>query len=161
MAASTNKKVLVARFDRETLQGFVQTPGGLGPDAVELLTPEGTLVRIPYSETKAVCFVRDFEGGESWRKHRAFQTRPKSPGLWVRLRFRDGDSLEGMLANNLLLVEPGGFSVVPPDPTFQNQRVFVPREALGGVEVLGVIGSSLRKRAAKRPDEDQQLQMFE
>ena len=160
MAASTNKKVLVARFDRETLLGFVQTPGGLGADAVEILTPEGTLLRIPYSETKAVCFVRDFESGESWRKHRAFLTRPKSPGLWVRLGFRDGDSLEGMLANNLLLLEPAGFSLVPPDPTFQNQRIFVPREALAGVEVLGVIGSSLRKRP-KPADEDQQLPMFE
>ena len=59
----------------------------------------------------------------------------------MRLLFRDGDSLEGMLANNLMLVEPAGFSVVPPDPTFQNQRVFVPRRALESVQVLGVIGS--------------------
>ena len=162
MAGSTNKKVLVARFDRETLQGFVQVPGGLGTDGVELLTPDGTLQRVSYAETKAVCFVRDFEGGESWRKNRVFLTRPKSPGLWVRLGFRDGDSLEGVLANNLLLVEAGGFSVIPPDPTFQNQRIFVPREALSGVEVLGVIGSSARKRAAKRPEEeDKQLGMFD
>ncbi len=162
MAASTNKKVLLARFDRETLAGFVQTPGGFGADAVELLTPEGSLVQIPYSEAKAVCFVRDFESGETWREHRSFATRPKSAGLWVRLRFRDGDSIEGMLANNLMSVEPIGFSIVPPDPTFQNQRIFVPRAALSEVQVLGVIGSGLRRRPApKAADSTHQIEMFE
>ena len=35
MALASNKKVLVARFDRETLHGFVQTPAGLEGDAVD------------------------------------------------------------------------------------------------------------------------------
>ena len=162
MAQIANKRVLVARFDRETLRGFVQSPGGLATDQLELLTPDGALVKIPYSETKLVCFVRDFDSGESWREHRAFSTRPKTAGLWVRLRFRDGDSLEGMLANNLLQVEAGGFSIVPPDPTFQNQRIFVPRAALEEVQVLGVIGSPLRRGAAKKVEKEEgQLEMFE
>ena len=162
MALTTNKRVLLARFDRETLAGFVQTPAGFGAESIELLTPEGTVVQVPYTETKVVCFVRDFEHGESWRDHRAFSTRPKSAGLWVRLLFRDGDTVEGMLANNLLLVEPAGFSITPPDPTFQNQRLFVPKAALADVQVLGVIGSPLKRRPAKKVDEDQgQLQMFD
>ena len=162
MAASTNKKVLVARFDRETLSGFVQTPGGLEADAVELLTQAGSLVRIPFSEVKAVCFVRDFDSGETWREHRNYLTRPKSAGLWLRLRFRDGDSIEGMVANNLMQLETNGFSIVPPDPTFQNQKIFVPRAALSDVQVLGVIGSPLRRRAAKAAEKDEgQLEMFD
>ncbi len=162
MAVTTNKRVLLARFDRETLAGFIQTPFGFGAESIELLSPEGTVVQVPYSETKVICFVRDFEAGETWRDHRAFSTRPKSAGLWVRLLFRDGDSVEGMLANNLLLVESAGFSIIPPDPTFQNQRLFVPKAALADVQVLGVIGSPLKRRPAKKVDEDQgQLQMFE
>jgi len=160
VASSTNKKVLIARFDRAPLQGFVQTPEGLQAEAVELLTPDGNLIQVPLSETKAVCFVRDFENTESWRKHRSFATRPKTAGLWVRLKFRDGDTLEGLLPNNLMLMEPNGYSILPPDPTFQNQRMFVPRMALEGVEVLGVIGSPLRKRA-KPTEGDSQLKMFE
>lgn len=160
MALTTNKRVLLARFDRETLAGFVQTPGAFGADSIELLTPDGALLKIPYSETKVVCFVRDFETGETWREHRAFATRPKSPGLWVRLLFRDGDSLEGMVANNLLLIEPAGFSIVPPDPTFQNQKLFVPRAALADVQVLGVIGSPLRRRQKKVEKQEGQLEMF-
>ena len=159
MAQSTNKKVHLARFDREPLEGFVQASGGMEGDTIELLTPAGSLLRIPVSETKAVCFVRDFDAGESWREHRTFQTRPKSPGLWVRLVFRDGDSIEGMVQNNLMLVEPAGFGIIPPDPTFQNQRIFVPRAALREVQVLGVVGSPLKRRVGKKPAVDQ-LEMF-
>lgn len=161
MALATNKKVLVVRFDRETLSGFLQVPGGFGPDSIELLTPEGALVQVPYADTKVVCFVRDFESGETWRDHRGFSTRPKTAGLWVRLLFRDGESIEGMIPNNLMQIEPSGFSIVPPDPTFQNQRIFVPRAALADVQVLGVIGSPLKRKAAKKVGKDEgQLEMF-
>jgi uncharacterized protein DUF6982 len=161
VASASNKKVLVARFDREALEGFVQMPGGLEGDAIELLRPEGSLVRIPYSETKIVCFVRDFDGQESWREHRSFATRPKSAGLWVRFGFRDADWIEGIVSNNLLSYEAAGFTATPPDPSFQNQRIFVPRLALASVEVLGVIGSSLRRRAPAKKPQDGQLKMFD
>jgi hypothetical protein len=162
MALASNRKVLVVRFDRESIAGFVQTPSGLEGDAVELLRPEGTLVRVPFADTKLVSFVRDFDLGETWQEHRAFATRPKTAGLWVRFRLRDGDWLEGILPNNLLQIEAAGFTAVPADPSSQNQRIFVPRGALSGVEVLGVIGGSPRsRRPAKKPREDEgQLKMF-
>jgi hypothetical protein len=160
VAQSTNKKVLLARFDREPVEGFVQASVGFDGEAIDVLTPSGSLLRVPVMETKAVCFVRDFDAGETWREHRTFLTRPKTPGIWVRLLFRDGDSVEGMLQNNLMLVEPAGFSIIPPDPTFQNQRIFVPRAALREVQVLGVIGSPLKRRPAKKPDGEGQLEMF-
>lgn len=161
MALASNKKVLLVRFERESLQGFIQTPSGLEGDRIELLRPDGGLVRVPFAETKLVCFVRDFESGETWRDHPGFAARPKTPGLWLRFRFRDGDWLEGLVPNNLLQIEPSGFSFVPPDPSFQNQRIFVPRAALSAVEVLGVIGSSLRRRAAKPAPDEGQLTMFD
>jgi hypothetical protein len=160
VAQSTNKKVLLARFDREPVEGFVQASAGFEGEAIEVLTPSGTLLRIPVSETKAVCFVRDFEAGETWREHRTFLTRPKMPGVWVRLLFRDGDSVEGMVPNNLMLVETAGFSIIPPDPTFQNQRIFVPRAALREVQVLGVVGSPLRRPKTKKTTAEEQLEMF-
>ncbi len=120
LGVSTNKKVLVSRFDREALSGFVN--------------PQSYL-----------CL---------------FTTRPKMEGLWVRMRFRDGDVMDGMLANNLLPLDQYGFSVVPPDPGFQNQRVFVPKAALLAIEVLGVVGSALRMRKPK-PVPKEQLKMFD
>ena len=160
MAQSTNKKVLLARFDREPVEGFVQASAGFDGEAIDVLTPSGNLLRVPVSETKAVCFVRDFDAGETWKAHRVFNTRPKAPGIWVRLLFRDGDSIEGMLQNNLMLVEAGGFGIIPPDPTFQNQRIFVPRAALREVQVLGVVGSPLKRRGTKKAVEEGQLEMF-
>jgi hypothetical protein len=159
---ATNKKVIVTRFDRDQVPGFVQTPGGFTAHAVELLTPSGTLVHVPYPEVKAVCFVRDFEDNEKWKMNRAYAARPKTAGLWVRLNFRDGDSSEGVIPNNLMLLEPEGFQVVPPDPSFLGQRLFVPREALRDLVVLGVIGSPLkRKRPPKvQPVETNQLGLF-
>ncbi|MEO7144188.1 MAG: hypothetical protein ABI165_11890, partial [Bryobacteraceae bacterium] len=86
-------------------------------------------------------------------------------GLWIRLRFRDAETLEGLLPNNLLLQEPYGFTFVPPDPTFQNQKIFTPRAALDEVQVLGVVGSPLkRSRSTKVLLEklpDNQLKMFD
>lgn len=160
MAQSTNKKVLLARFEREPVEGFVQASAGFEGETIEVLTPSGTLLRIPVADTKAVCFVRDFEAGEIWREHRTFLTRPKMPGVWVRLLFRDGDSLEGMLPNNLMLVDAKGFNIIPPDPTFQNQRIFVPKSALREVQVLGVVGSPLRRRQPAKPVGEGQLEMF-
>jgi hypothetical protein len=160
VAQSTNKKVLLARFDREPVEGFVHASAGFDEEAIEVLTPSGTLLRIPLFDTKAVCFVRDFDAGETWREHRTFLTRPKMPGIWVRLLFRDGDSVEGMLSNNLMLLDPTGFSIIPPDPTFQNQRIFVPKTALREVQVLGVVGSPMRRRQAPKPAEEQ-IELFE
>ncbi len=160
MAQSTNKKVLLARFDRESVEGFVHASAGFDGEAIEILSPSGTLIRVPVVDTKAVCFVRDFEVGETWQQHRTFLARPKMPGIWVRLLFRDGDSLEGMLPNNMMLVEAAGFNIIPPDPTFQNQRIFVPRPALREVQVLGVVGSPLRHPRSKKPHKEGQLEMF-
>lgn len=159
MATSTNKKVLVARFDKAALEGFAQVPEGLTADGLDVLSPAGALTRVPLTDVRAVCYIREFDDGETWRKHRTFLSRPKANGLWVRIRFRDGELLEGVMQNNLL-GDPGGFSIVPPDPTFQNQRIFVPREAAAAVEVLGVIGSPLRRVKKPAADADQQIELF-
>ena len=160
MGGSTNKKVLVSRFDREALSGFVNPQNYLLPEGLELLTQDGAVNVIPYEEVKLVCFVRDFQQGEPRKELRLFTTRPKMEGLWIRMRFRDGDAMDGLLTNNLLLLEPYGFSVIPPDPGFQNQRVFIPKAALSGVQVLGVIGSPLRIGKTK-PTPKEQIELFD
>ena len=160
MGGSTNKKVLVSRFDREPLSGFVNPQNYLLSEGLELLSQEGAVTIVPYGDVKLVCFVRDFQQGEPRKELRLFTTRPKMEGLWIRMRFRDGDAMDGLLSNNLLQLEPYGFSVIPPDPGFQNQRVFIPRAAVTGVQVMGVIGSPLRIRKTK-PTPKEQIDLFE
>ena len=155
MSGSTSKKVLVSRFDRESLSGFVNPQSYLQDHGLEFLSVAGAVSVVPYQDIKYVCFVRDFQHGELGKELRVFGTRPKMEGLWIRMRFRDGDEMDGMLSNNLLQIEPHGFSVIPPDPGFQNQRVFVPRAALAEVQVLGVVGSPLRTRRPKAVPKEQ------
>ncbi len=152
--------MLVTRFDREPLAGFVSPQSYLQPEGLELLSQSGAVSVVPYPDIKLVCFVRDFQQGEPRKELRLFTTRPKMEGLWVRMRFRDGDVMDGMLSNNLLQLDSYGLSVVPPDPGFQNQRIFVPKAALSTVQVLGVVGSPLRMRKPKLTPKEQ-LEMFD
>jgi hypothetical protein len=147
MANTTAKKVVVRRFDRESLTGFVNTFSYLQPKSIELLKPDGTLVLMPYSEVKSVSFVKNFEGDTESR--RVFLARPKLEGLWVRMVFNDGEVLDGIMPNNLLSWDFAGFTVTPPEPDGNNQRIFVPRQALRGIQVLGVVGSPLRGKRRK------------
>jgi hypothetical protein len=150
VTGSTTKKVVVRRFDREALSGYVNPLSFQQPAGVELMSVGGAVMVVPYVEIHSISFVRDFDSGSS-AERRTFNTRPKMEGLWVSLRFRDGDVTEGVLANNLVLLEPNGFTIIPPDPYSNTQRVFVPRTALVAVEVLGVVGSPLTRRKAKPP----------
>jgi hypothetical protein len=159
LPGSTSKKVLAVRFDREPVAGFIDPQRFLQLEGIEILSPSGTITTVPYHEVKALCYVRDFESILDWRRDRLFVTRPKMEGLWVRFRFRDGDFMDGLLPNNLLLTEPQGYTVAPPEPTFQNQRIFVPRAAVAEVRVLGVVGTQARRSRQTAPEE--QLTMFD
>jgi hypothetical protein len=152
LAGSTTKKAIIRRYEKEALAGYVNPLSFLQPEGVELLSAEGNVATVPYYDIKSIAFVRDFDqtGGA---ERSVFQTRPKMEGLWVRLRFRDGDVLEGVMPNNLLQVEPYGFSVAPPDSYSNQQRVFVPRGSLRAVEVLGVVGSPLKRKKAEAKEQ--------
>lgn len=159
MAVSTTKKVRISRFEREPLLGYVNPQTYLRPAGVELLTPEGNVAVVPYDEIKAVQFVKDFEPDPA-AERKVFATRPKLDGLWVRVKFRDGEVMDGILANNLLALQSQGFTVVPPDPYSNNQRLFLPRAALSELQVLGVVGSPLRRRKPK-PAPKEQIGLFD
>ncbi|HVY91950.1 MAG TPA: hypothetical protein VHA14_04340 [Bryobacteraceae bacterium] len=153
VAGSTAKKVVVRRFDRETLTGFVNPFSYLQPQNIEILRPDGSLSLLPYREVRSVSFVKDFEAAEE--APRVFLNRPKQEGLWVRMVFLDGEVMDGILPNNLLSWEAAGLTVTPPEPDSNSQKVFVPREALKSVQVLGVVGSPLRAKRKKAPTADQ------
>ena len=69
--------------------------------------------------------------------------------------------MDGILANNLLLLESAGFSVIPPDPSFQNQRIFVPKAALTSLLVMGVVGTPLRHPRKAKPVVKEQIGLFD
>jgi hypothetical protein len=154
LAGSTTKKAVIRRFDREPLSGYVNPASYLQLTGVELLSAQGAVATVPYDEIRTVAFVREF-GNLEEAPRRVFNTRPKMEGLWMSFQFRDGEVLEGVMPNNLLPVEPHGFTIIPPDPYSNQQRIFIPRIALRSVEVLGVVGSPLQRRKPKVPPKEQ------
>ena len=161
MAASTTKQAIVERYEKEALAGYINPFSFLQPAGIEMLSAQGNIVTVPYGDIKTISFVRDFQAEAAADPgRRVFQTRPKMDGLWVRLAFRDGDLMEGVLPNNLMQLEHYGFTVIPPDSYGNRQRVFVPRAALRSVEVLGVVGSPLTRRKPKAASKEQ-IGLFE
>jgi len=133
--------------DKKPLRGYLN-PARLGQlDPIDLLTPDGEHVQIPITRIRSIYFVREFSD-EFEPERKAFLSRPKLDGLWVKLRFTDGETLEGVIPNDLLLLLDNGLQITPPDLNSLSDRIFVPRSALSEVTVLGVVGIARRKPAA-------------
>jgi hypothetical protein len=124
---------------------------------LELLNTAGTVIAVDLREIKGVYFVREFGDSESLTR-KTFTSRPRAEGLWVRLRFKDSEVLEGLMPADLTQSTPEGFLVNPPDQRSNTQRIFVPRTALESLTVLAVIGATRRKRPAQ---DQRQVTMFE
>ena len=144
--ASTHKKVIVELHDRKSVRGYLN-PSRLGQiDPIDLLTTDGEHQELSLAKIRSIYFVRDFED-DFEPERRAFLSRPKLDGLWLRLRFLDGQSLEGVVPNDLLSLLDNGIQITPPDLNSNSDRIFVPRTALSEVTVLGVVGIARRKPA--------------
>src|SRR5512142_3301565 len=155
---STHKKVVVRKMDRDSINGFVGA-SFVVDGKLEMMNTAGNVVLIPLADVKGVFFVREFGDSESLIR-KTFTTRPRSEGLWVRLKFRDNDAIEGMLPNNLAEISPEGFLINPPDMRSNTQRIFVPRSALSELTVLAVIGGTQRKGKVAAGTDERQEQLF-
>ena len=133
--------------------------------SVELITRDGNLQRVEFSDVKALCFISENAKPNLFSEASLFERRPKFAGLWARFTFRDGDQLDGILPHNLLDWPRAGYLMAPPKAGAARQRVFVPKAALTGVELRGIVGRpaivrSLTSRPAQ-PAPDGQLSMFD
>jgi len=145
--ASTHKKVVIELLEKKLLRGYLNPARLPKAEVVDLLTPEGAHEEVPLEKVRAIYFVQDLEE-EIEMERKSFLSRPKLDGLWVRLRFRDGESLEGVIPNDLLAFQDNGLQMTPPDFNSNTDRIFVPRTALTELTVLGVVGIARRKPAA-------------
>jgi len=123
-----------------------------------VLNTSGNVVSIDLQDIKGIYFVREFVEPESLRK--TFTTRPRTEGLWVRLRFRDNEVMEGMMPNYLTLMTADGYLINPPDTRSNTQRIFIPRTALAQLTVLAVIGAAGGRRRAAAADDTRQMPIF-
>lgn len=142
--------MVIRTLQAKDFRGYLN-PAQLGQtESVDLLTLEGEHQQIELKDVKAIYFVREFtDNFEPERK--AFLSRPKLDGLWVRLKFKDNDTIEGIVSNDLLELLDRGVQIIPPDPRAESPRIFYPRTALSEMTVLGVVGVARRKPAKPLP----------
>ena len=92
---------------------------------------------IPAGETKAVFFVKRHEGAHDHDEVKFF-SEIAATDLWIRIKFVDGEVLEGQTENDTrLLVEPGIW-LRPFDSTGNNVLVYVAKSSVVEFHVMGV-----------------------
>jgi hypothetical protein len=154
--SQSHKKAIVRLHSTEALAGYISLggltdlDGGPVPGQVELLDLAGKVVMVPLAEVKWVCFIRDFNSGEMENPERlmkkTFAGRPRSAGVWLRLRLIDGDLIEGLAGNDVGLVSGPGLFLTPPDMRSNTQRMFLPRGSVKDLEIVMVIAPAGKRK---------------
>lgn len=143
------KKVIVRMWAGDYLPGYAAPP--TVPGLIAFLALDGRVVSTEAKDVKWVCYVREFTGGDLDHPERLLQKtflrRPRSPGIWCRIRLQDNDLIEGLAQNDLSLLDASGLSLLPPDIRSNTQRMMIPRPSIRELEILAVI----RKNTPRQP----------
>lgn len=142
---------IVVQFGDRTIKGYLESP--LWNTIEELLSnaplssPVSFRIRLLDSnaiedilvkDAKAIFYVKSFEGNSD-HNHLNFSTRsPAGLGIWMRLQFRDGEVMEGIVYNSLRYLVDPGFFLLPTDPGSNNQLVYVVKSWVVDHRVLGL-----------------------
>lgn len=92
----------------------------------ELAGPPDNKLAVPFTDLKAIFFVKDLEGNAAYTESKAVD--PSVRGRRVAVIFRDGEELVGTTVN--YNSSAPGFFVQPADPESNNERVFVVAQAI-------------------------------
>jgi hypothetical protein len=165
--ASGQKKVIVRRFNDQLHWGYLPQEVSLLHGYVELIDPAAHVTPILLTDIKWIAYVRDFNLNDRHLPERLdrkkFAARPRTEGLWLRLRLTDGEVLEGLLQVNRTLLDSladsSGIFMTPPDTRSNTQRLFVPRSAIESIEPMGLIQPTAK--VAKPAKEEPQPTLFE
>jgi len=148
----SRKKVILRKWTRDWLAGYLPPLSFVTEGRIEMLDLAGKLVSVPLHDLKWICFVRDLQSVDASEPERllrkTFVNRPRTHGVWIRVRLKDDDILEGLAQNDLTLLDADGLFLMPPDTRSNTQRIFLPRSAVVELDVLAVIKPSGRQGPA-------------
>ena len=150
MAGSTTKKAVIRRYREGTRSpGYVNPVSYLQPTGVELLSAQGNVDACSLPRDQDHRVRPEFRRTGRGRRAGSSTPAPRWKDFGSASEFRDGEVMEGIMPNNLLQVEHYGFTVIPPDPSSNHQRIFVPRRRCDRWKCWGWSEARLRKRKAK------------
>jgi hypothetical protein len=133
------RKVIVRKLSGEIVKGYMESnPDLTHGNSIVLTSLTDDLIHVPKQEMKALFFVRKFTGNKEYSEVKFFESQPRIDGLWVRLKFHDNETIEGIVSNTIRFLVDDGFFLKPPDPNSNNRLMFVLKVALRDFTVLGV-----------------------
>ncbi len=137
------RKVVIRYMNGRLLRGYMDvddqlTIQGQLSETIFIDSVEGKPVEVRPSEIKAIFFVRSFEGKADYSEFKIFSNRPAGKGVWIRVRFSDGEIIEGVAPNCFDTFSKPVFYMTPPDPVSNNQAVLVSKRFLKEMQVLGL-----------------------
>jgi hypothetical protein len=148
---SSRSEKVVIQFGSRTIKGYLDSPAWStveemlshaphsSPESFRVRTLEsGTVEEVKTEEIKALFYVNSFEGDS---KHEILNFHSRAPivhGIWMRLQFRDGEVMEGIVYNSIRYLVDPGFFLLPTDPDSNNRLVYVRKNWLADHRVLGI-----------------------
>ncbi len=109
------------------------------PESFRVRRLESNLVEeVSARDVKAVFYVNSFEGDSEHQSLNFHSRAPIVHGIWVRLQFRDGEVMEGIVHNSIRYLVDPGFFLLPTDPDSNNRLVYVRKSWLADHRVLGM-----------------------
>ncbi len=143
VGAEVRQNVVIRYANGRLARGFVsrEVEIDLKQSVSEVFNVEGLdgkPVEVRAGEIKAVFFVRSFEGNPNYQEFKVFGFRPTGKGVWVRVQFKDGETLEGVAPNCFETYSKPVFYMTPPDPSSNNRAVLVSKRSLKEMQVLGI-----------------------
>jgi hypothetical protein len=122
----------------QLIPGYLEKGKLLTRGILKMTDVSGEPVPIDIHQLKAIFFVRDFTGDKEYLEEKTLVDDVTRPGLRVRLRFEDNETLEGITENSLELLVNPGFFFWPGDKKSNNLLIYVLKPALIGFSVLAV-----------------------
>lgn len=132
--SGTPRKAIVRTRDGSVVNGFVARKE-LGPKFT-ILNRQAKQESFSLKDIKAIFFVKDFKGDPSYEEIRFLNKQKASAAVWVRLKFFDGETLEGRIENNIRLLLSGGFYLWPSDTETNNECAYISKAALVDFAIL-------------------------
>jgi hypothetical protein len=146
--ASDDPYLIVIRGEDYTIKGYAdraQWPSDMDGVHARGLTSirlqhlhSGVVEDVLLTNVKAVFFVKDFSGQTSHVDLLFHDRVPPMECLWIRIRFDDGETVEGIIHNTLDYIVGPGFFMAPADPIGNNWLIYVSKSKLTGFEILGL-----------------------
>jgi hypothetical protein len=156
---SDAQPIMVAlQFGGRTVKGYAHKEHWPREDEVgvevtsTILRPLGATAdqKVSLAGVKAVFFVKSFEG--KWHNDLRFHDHlPAQECLWVRVTFVDGEVIEGLIRNHSNYVVNSGFYMLPTDPEGNNWLIYVLKNKLKNLQVLGLRSAPRTMRCLHPP----------